>query len=287
MMTMVAQVPEPDRYAVFGNPIRHSRSPGIHWAFARDTGERLDYRAIEAPLDGFAASVRSFMVRGGKGGNVTAPFKLEALALSDERRPNAAMAGAANCLKFENGRIVAENFDGIGLLNDIQANLGYAIAGRNVLLLGAGGAARGALLPFLGARPARLALANRDADEARALQARSASHRTIDASGLDDIEGAPFDLIVNATSASLFGVLPAIPAHLFHARTLAYDLVYGKGLTPFMGFARDSGAGHVVDGVGMLVEQAAEAFAWWRGLRPETASIIQDLRASLPPIVEP
>ena len=283
---MVAQVPEPDRYAVFGNPIRHSRSPGIHSAFAQDTGERLDYRAIEAPLDGFAASLRSFMASGGKGGNVTAPFKLEALAISDEQRPNAAMAGAANCLKFENGRIIAENFDGIGLLNDIQTNLGYAVAGRNVLLLGAGGAARGALLPFLGARPARIAIANRNADEACALQARSASHGAIDASGLDDIEGGPFDLVVNATSASLFGELPAIPAHLFHAGTLAYDLVYGKGLTPFMQFARGSGAGRVADGAGMLVEQAAEAFAWWQGVRPETAHLIQELRASLPPIVE-
>jgi len=281
-MTVVAQAPELDRYAVFGNPIGHSRSPGIHSGFARDTGERLDYRAIEPPLDGFAASVRSFMAGGGKGGNVTAPFKLQALALSDEQRPHAAMAGAANCLKFEDGRVIAENFDGTGLVNDIQVNLGFAIGGRNVLLLGAGGAARGALLPFCEARPARLAIANRDADEARALQARFALHGPIDASGLADIEGAPFDLVVNATSASLFGELPAIPAHLFHARTLAYDLVYGKGLTPFMGFARDSGAGQIIDGAGMLVEQAAEAFAWWRGVRPETAPMIQSLRDTLP-----
>jgi shikimate dehydrogenase len=278
----LADSARPDRYAVFGNPIAHSRSPGIHEGFARITGENLEYRTIEPPVDGFETSVRAFLAGGGRGCNVTAPFKLQALAIADEQRPHAATAGAANCLKFEAGRIIAENFDGIGLVNDIRRNLGYEIAGRNVLLLGAGGAVRGAILPFLEARPARLAVANRCADEAHKLGAVFARYGALDASGFDDIEGKSFDLIVNGTSASLFGQLPEIPARLFHHGTLAYDLVYGKGVTPFMAFARDNGADRTVDGVGMLVEQAAEAFAWWRGVRPETASVIQTLLTSLP-----
>lgn len=282
MTDPIVESARPDRYAVFGNPIAHSRSPGIHEGFALTTGEYLEYRTIEPPVDGFATSVRAFLAGGGRGCNVTAPFKLQALAIADEQRPHAATAGAANCLKFEAGRIIAENFDGIGLVNDIRRNLGYDIAGRNVLLLGAGGAVRGAILPFLEARPARLAVANRCADEAYRLAAVFARHGALDASGFDDIEGTSFDLIVNGTSASLFGQLPAIPGRLFHHGTLAYDLVYGKGMTPFMAFARDNGADRTVDGVGMLVEQAAEAFAWWRGVRPETTSVIQTLRASLP-----
>ncbi|WP_187970407.1 shikimate dehydrogenase [Aquibium microcysteis] len=284
MKGRLAHAPEPDRYAVFGNPVAHSRSPGIHAEFARMTGETLEYQSIESPLDGFACCVRTFMAGGGRGCNVTTPFKLQALAIADECRPHAAMAGAANCLKFEDGRIIAENFDGIGLVNDIRRNLGYEIAGRNVLLLGAGGAVRGAILPFLEARPARVAIANRCADEALSLKAAFANLGAFEASGFDDVEGAPFDLVVNATSASLFGQLPAIPARLFHHDTLAYDLVYGKGLTPFMSFALTSGAGRAVDGVGMVVEQAAEAFAWWRGVRPETGTVIQSLQASLPQI---
>jgi shikimate dehydrogenase len=188
MMTQFVNAPEPDRYAVFGNPIGHTRSPGIHTDFARQIGENLEYQAIEPPLDGFAASVRGFVASGGKGGNVTSPFKLQALDIADERRPRAAMAGAANCLKFEAGRIIAENFDGTGLVNDIQKNLGYEMAGRNVLLLGAGGAVRGAILPFLEMRPARLALANRVAEEAQTLRAAFARHGPLDASGLDDIQ---------------------------------------------------------------------------------------------------
>ena len=286
MTGQLAHGSEPDRYAVFGSPIAHSRSPGIHAGFARVTGENIEYGTVEPPVEGFAPAVRAFLAGGGRGCNVTTPFKLQALAIADEQRPYAATAGAANCLKFEAGRIIAENFDGTGLVNDIQRNLGYDIAGRRVLLLGAGGAVRGAILPFLEARPTRLAVANRSADEARLLQSAFARHGALDASGLDDIEGAPFDLVVNATSASLFGELPAIPARLFHDRTLAYELVYGRGLTPFMAFARESGAGRTVDGVGMLVEQAAEAFGWWRGVRPETGSVIQSLRASLPQILE-
>ena len=256
----------------------------IRWrlaTFARDTGEEIDYRAIEAPLDGFATAVRSFIAADGKGCNVTAPFKLEALALADEQRPNAAMAGAANCLKFESDRIIAENFDGIGLVNDIQRNLGYMIAGKSVLFLGAGGATRGAILPFMEAGPASITVVNRTVSKVMDLKAAFSSFGELNACGYEDLSGEPFDLVLNATSASLFGDLPPLPVSVFAAGTLAYELAYGKGLTPFLKLARAHGAERLVDGVGMLVEQAAEAFEWWRGVRPDTTPMIDALTIPL------
>jgi shikimate dehydrogenase len=270
-----------DRYAVFGNPLSHSKSPLIHMTFARDTGEDIDYGKIEPALDGFAASVAAFRTAGGHGINVTAPFKLEAHALATRRMPRAESAGAANCLKFQGDEIVAENFDGIGLVRDIEQNLGTPLADRRVLMLGAGGAARGAMLPILEARPAQLTIANRTRSKADALRSRFARFGKIDVKNPADVGQSSFDVVINATSASLRGEMPAFAAGAVEPGCLAYELAYGKGLTPFLRFARSAGAGRLADGVGMLVEQAAEAFAWWRGVRPDTRSLIADLTIAL------
>lgn len=276
-MTAGTTVALPDRYAVIGHPIGHSKSPLIHGRFARQTGQRLEYSAIEGRLEGFEAMVQDFRAAGGRGLNVTAPFKLRAFALADERSERATLAGAANALKFEGGRILAENFDGIGLRHDIEVNLGLPLAGRRVLMLGAGGAARGALLPFLDACPSELVLVNRDLAKAQAL-VQVASRSAVQAVAYADLPSlGDFDLVVNATSASLTGERPPVPSSVFRPTGAAYELVYGKGLTPFLLQARSAGVTRTADGVGMLVEQAAEAFAWWRGVRPETAGLIRRL----------
>jgi shikimate dehydrogenase len=266
-----------DRYAVFGNPLSHTKSPLIHMTFARDTGEDIDYGKIEPPLDGFAASVHTFRGAGGRGINITAPFKLEAHALATRRMPRAAYAGAANCLKFEGDEIIAENFDGIGLVRDIEHNLAMPLTGRKVLLLGAGGAARGAMLPILEAQPARLTLVNRTRSKADALQSQFARFGDVDVKNGTEVGSSSYDVVLNGTSASLRGELPEFAGGAVAAGALAYEFAYGKGLTPFLRFARSAGAGRLADGVGMLVEQAAEAFAWWRGIRPDTSRLIVDL----------
>lgn len=274
-----------DQYAVIGNPIGHTKSPLIHGLFAEESHQDISYTAIEGPLepdDAFAATVLSFFAAGGKGMNVTAPFKLKAFAMADERSERAALAGAANTLSFRDGRIIAENFDGVGLVRDIEVNLNLPMAGKRVLVLGAGGAVRGALLPFIAARPAELVVANRDVAKVEALIARVATGDSLVACGYDDLAAmGRFDLVVNATSASLSGELPPVPPSVFDPRGAAYELVYGKRLTPFLRHARHAGVLGIADGVGMLVEQAAEAFAWWRGVRPETRAVIDRLTVPL------
>jgi shikimate dehydrogenase len=275
-----------DKYAVIGNPIGHTKSPLIHGLFAEGTGQDLAYTAIEGALEpesGFAENVRTFIAAGGKGMNVTAPFKMKAFALANERSAPAELAGAVNAMKFlDDGRIVAENFDGIGLLRDIQMNLGVPLAGKRVLMLGAGGAARGALLPFIAAAPAEFVIANRHVDKARALVDQAGAPDALIACGYADLDKmGRFDLVVNATSASLTGGLPPVPPSVFSATGTAYELAYGKGLTPFLRLARNAGVDGIADGVGMLVEQAAEAFEWWRGVRPETRAIIDRLTVPL------
>lgn len=270
-----------DRYALFGNPISHTKSPRIHNAFAAQTGEDVAYEAIEAPVDGFRAAVDAFRAAGGRGINVTLPFKLDAYEYALDRMERARLAGAVNCMKFEGGRAIAENFDGIGLVNDIQRNLAFSIRARRVLLIGAGGAARGAMLPFLEAQPALLVVANRTVAKAMALGERFGSFGRIGTGGYGDLQGQAFDIVVNATSASLHGELPPVPASAFAPNGLAYDLVYGKGLTPFLRLARGAGARYVADGVGMLVEQAAEAWVWWRGVRPDTRAMIEAITVPL------
>lgn len=269
-----------DRYAVIGRPISHTKSPLIHGLFADVTGQALSYAAIEGSLEDFAGDVQRFRQGGGRGMNVTAPFKVRAFELADSRSQRATLARAANALKFEDGQVFAENFDGIGLLRDIEHNRGVPLAGRRVLLLGAGGAVRGALLPFLAAGPARLLLVNRDLAKAWALAAEVGDAR-LDVCAYADLAGQAFDVVVNATSASLNAELPPIVGALFTEASLAYELAYGKGLTPFLRLAREAGVAQLADGVGMLVEQAAEAFEWWRGVRPQTRPVIDRLRVPL------
>jgi len=269
-----------DRYALFGNRLSHSKSPLIHGAFARATEQDMSYELIEAATDGFAAALTAFRVAGGRGANVTMPFKLEAFALATDPSERGRLAGAVNALKFDGERIHADNFDGVGLVNDIQRNLGFPLGGRRVLLLGAGGAARGAMLPILGAQPVRLTVANRTVAKAKAFEqfSRFGPLVTVDYA---DLGGSTFDIVINATSASMRGELPPITKAAFAPGAVAYDLVYGKGLTPFLHLARDAGAGRLADGVGMLVEQAAEGFHWWRGVRPETRAMIETLSVPL------
>ena len=269
-----------DRYAVFGNPISHSKSPQIHLAFARSMGDEIEYIPIEAPIDGFPEALRAFFDAGGRGANITVPFKLQAAEFADIRRDSVLAAGAANCLKIENGQVVAENFDGKGIVIDIEANLGVSLKDKSVLILGAGGATRGAVLPILEAGAASLTIANRTVSKADALARDFAKHGKLRAIGYDDLTGR-YDIVINATSASLSGGTLPLPDAALKKTLLAYDMVYGKGLTPFLAQAKRVGAGQIADGVGMLVEQAAEAFAWWRGTRPETANIIREITVPL------
>jgi shikimate dehydrogenase len=271
----------PDLYAVFGNPIAHSKSPLIHAAFAVATGQDMRYEARLAPVDGFAGAVAAFVAAGGKGANVTVPFKEEAFRLSTRLSERAARAGAVNTLAFRDGEVFGDNTDGAGLVGDIGRNLGFALAGRRILLLGAGGASRGVIAPLLACAPAALHIANRTPGKAVDLAAAFADLAPVEAGDFAQLAGKSFDLVINATSASLAGAALPLPAGLFAADSLAYDMMYGKGETPFLAQARVGGAARRADGLGMLVEQAAEAFAVWRGIRPQTAALLAELRAGL------
>ena len=266
-----------DHYAVVGNPVAHSRSPQIHAEFARQTGQDLDYIRLPAPPDGFAAAVEAFRASGGLGVNVTLPFKLDAFRYATRHSGRAQHAHAVNTLKFEGRQALGDNTDGAGLVRDIEINLGCQLAGKNVLLMGAGGAARGVLLPLLERQPRKLVIANRTPAKAAAL-ARHAQSENCAGAGYPDLAGAQFDIVINATSASVGGEVPPLPADIFAAGAFAYDMMYGKEPTSFMRFARAHGAARITDGIGMLVEQAAESFFVWRGVRPVTASVIEKLR---------
>ena len=270
-----------DLYAVIGHPIGHSKSPLIHSAFAQSCGQDMAYTALEAPPTGFVDAVQAFIGAGGRGLNVTLPFKVEAFELATDPMESARLAGAANALKFEGERIWAQNFDGIGLVNDIQRNLGVSLKGRRVLICGAGGATRGALVPIADQQPACLVVANRSADKALDLQREFANRASLQAGGYGELAGEQFDVVINATSTGLSNETLPLPEGVFAPGALAYDMVYGKGLTPFLAQARAAGVAQLADGVGMLVEQAAEAFAWWRGVRPETRAGIQQLSVPL------
>ena len=261
-----------DSYAVVGNPIGHSKSPRIHALFAAQTAQDMSYEAILAPLDGFVATVRAFVEAGGLGMNVTVPFKEEAFRLATTLTERARAAGAVNTLKFSGNDIFGDNTDGAGLVRDIADNLGRAITGQRILLLGAGGAARGVILPLLAEKPASLSIVNRTADKARALAARIGLAHDI----ASKIGERAFDIVINATSAGLAGgVLPRL-TFAFAPGCLAYEMVYGKD-TDFLRQAAEA-AVTTADGLGMLVEQAAEAFFVWRGVRPETAPVLKELR---------
>jgi shikimate dehydrogenase len=269
----------PDQYAVIGNPVAHSKSPQIHAEFARQTGEELTYERLLAPTDRFKATVEAFRARGGLGVNITLPFKGAAFDQATRLSERARAAQAVNTLKFEGNAIFGDNTDGAGLVNDLAHNLGRAIAGQRVLLLGAGGAARGVIKPLLEQQPACLTLANRAPGKAGDLaQSLGGSVELVSYAAL---AGLQFDIVINATSASLTGALPPLPPGVFAQGALAYDMMYGMGETPFLAFARIDGAATLADGLGMLVEQAAESFLIWRGLRPDTAPVLKLLRQAI------
>jgi shikimate dehydrogenase len=263
-----------DRYAVIGHPVAHSKSPWIHAQFARATGEAIEYGAIDAPPDGFVRAVEAFHAAGGRGLNVTLPFKEEAFRLCAETSARAREAQAVNTLVLDRPAIFGDNTDGVGLLRDLTVNLGCSLAGARVLLLGAGGAGQGVAGPLAQAGPAQLVIANRTPARAQALAARVPG---AEGCGFDALAGRAFDLVINATSAGLAGELPPLPPRLFRAGALAYDMVYGRD-TEFLAMARAAGAA-ASDGLGMLVEQAAESFLVWRGVRPATAGVLAALRA--------
>jgi shikimate dehydrogenase len=268
-----------DRYAVIGNPIAHSKSPEIHARFAAQTGQQITYEQLLAPVEGFESAVQTFIRKGGRGANITLPFKLEAHALSTMLTERAQAAGAVNTLKFDGEVIYGDNTDGVGLVADIVRNAGIEIIAKRVLLLGAGGAARGVVLPLLNEHPAELVIANRTASKAIELALQFEQKGNVRASDFISLHGS-FDIVINATSASLAADVPPIAPSAFGVNALAYDMMYGKEPTVFMRFAERSGA-VPRDGLGMLVEQAAESFFVWRGVRPDTAPVFAELRARL------
>ncbi|MCY1391211.1 Shikimate dehydrogenase (NADP(+)) [compost metagenome] len=270
-----------DRYVVFGNPIGHSKSPLIHRLFAEQTGQQLDYSALLAPLDDFTAFARAFFQQG-RGANVTVPFKEEAFHLADSLTPRAQRAGAVNTLsKLADGSLQGDNTDGAGLVRDLTVNAGTSLTGKRILLLGAGGAVRGVLEPLLAEKPSSLVIANRTVEKAEMLAELFGDLGPVSASGFNWL-AEPVDLIINATSASLAGELPPINASLIQpGHTVCYDMMYGKEPTPFCAWASEHRAARVFDGLGMLAEQAAEAFFIWRGVRPDTAPVLAELRRLL------
>lgn len=273
-----------DFYAVIGNPIVQSKSPLIHGAFALATGQDLRYGKLLGQLGEFAADADAFRASGGRGMNVTMPFKLDAFAYATDLSDRARKAGAVNALKFEGGKVYGENFDGVGLVNDIQRNLGHPLAGKRVLLLGAGGAARGAVWPILQQKPAQLVIANRTVNKAQTIVADYPESCVLSASGYAQLQNSraqPFDVVINATSTGLQDDAQPIAASIFAVGGLAYEMVYGQGLTGFLQLAKTTGHTQLADGVGMLIEQAAEAFYWWRGVRPATAPLISSMTVAL------
>ena len=273
-----------DLYCVMGNPVEHSRSPWIHARFAELTGQALAYERRLVPLDGFGAALRDFAQAGGRGCNITVPFKLEAAQAASVRSERVQLAGAANTLSFIDGAIHADNPDGLGLVADIEQGAGFALAGRDVLLVGAGGAAAGALGPLLAAGPRRVVVANRTLERAQALvqshAALAALQKTELSAQSPQALKHDFDLIINATASSLAGDAVPVPAQVLRPGSLAYDMMYGPAAQGFLDWARQHGA-VPRDGLGMLVEQAAEAFALWRGVRPPSAQVLQELQAAV------
>jgi shikimate dehydrogenase len=270
-----------DHYCVMGHPVAHSRSPWIHTRFAELTGQSLVYDKREIPLDKFDNSVRQFISEGGRGCNITVPFKFQAAALATHTSERALLAQASNTLSFRDGQILADNTDGVGLVNDIERNAGVSLKGKRLLLIGAGGAAAGVLGPLIHALPAHITVANRSLHKAQDLVARHQTHALLfkiellahDLLGLE----ADFDVIINGTASSLGGHGVPVSHQVLKPGALAYDMMYGAGAKPFMDWARQHGA-VPRDGLGMLVEQAAEAFQIWRGVRPPSTQVLAELR---------
>lgn len=272
-----------DRYAVIGNPVEHSKSPAIHQAFALQTGQDIEYDRVLAPLRGFADTLAGLRASGYRGANVTVPFKFEACRAAQRLSERAKAAGAVNTLLLDGDEIIGDNTDGIGLVRDIEHNLNHDLAGKRVLLVGAGGAAEGVLLPLLERQPAQLTIVNRSVDKARTMAEKAVPSAAmqgvkLEAVAFDALATRQFDAIINATSTGLSDAALPLPSSIFGRDALAYDMMYGRE-TPFMRFARSHGAVTVADGLGMLVEQAAAAFHLWRGIYPQTASVIAQLKA--------
>lgn len=273
---------EIDKYAVIGNPVKHSKSPQIHAAFAEQSGQQLRYRAMQVAEGEFASVAARFFAEGGCGLNITVPFKREAYVFAEELSPRALQAGAVNTLsRNPAGRIVGDNTDGVGLVRDMIANLGWSIASRRLLVLGAGGAVRGVLAPLLQERPTQLLVVNRTASKALQLAQDFSTLGPITGAGFESLLGQQFDLVINGTSASLSGELPPLPDALLTERSCCYDMMYGAEPTVFARWAAQHTAWAVADGLGMLVEQAAESFYIWRQTRVQTGPVIADLRAAL------
>lgn len=271
-----------DKYAVFGNPIKHSKSPLIHAEFARQSGQTMQYRAIRVELDDFAPAVQRFFGSGGCGLNITVPFKQQAFELADTLTPRASRAKAVNVLsRLEDGSLKGDNTDGVGLVRDMVANLGWNIASQRVLILGAGGAVRGVLEPLLREKPQELLIVNRTGAKAEQLADEFSELGAIAGHGYEALQQGAFDVVINATSAGLHGEMPPLPGSILTERSCCYDMVYGAQPTVFMRWAAQEAAWAVSDGLGMLVEQAAESFYLWRGTRPETRPVMNQLREML------
>jgi shikimate dehydrogenase len=271
-----------DQYRVYGNPIKQSRSPFIHQYFAKETEQQLNYQSELVAVDGFDKKIRKFISEQGKGANITVPFKEQALAICDQLSERARLAGAVNTLSFIDGQILGDNTDGLGLVQDLQRN-NVKLKNSRILLLGAGGAAKGVILPLLECHPQMIVVANRTVSKAESICKQfnvDKNNSKLKACGFDDVVN-DFDIIINATSASLSGQVPSIPAQIISADVVCYDMVYGRELTPFLMWAKEQGSDHLIDGLGMLVGQAAESFAIWREVKPEVESVIASLRKSL------
>jgi shikimate dehydrogenase len=270
-----SNTPAPDRYGLVGHPVQHSRSPLIHALFARQTGQRLSYELIDAAPAQFETAVRDFAAAGGKGLNVTLPHKEAAFSLCDDSSIAAQAAGAVNTISVAGARLRGDNTDGVGFIRDVTVNQRQTLAGLRIIVLGAGGAARGIVGPLLAEHPAELTIANRTKERADQIAARLASPVVVSRGFAELAELPPFDVLINATSAGLKGDAPPFPASLVGPHSFCYDLVYGSSATPFVSWAKRHGAGRAVQGWGMLVEQAAESFLIWRGVRPDTHSLLQ------------
>ncbi len=275
-------MPSKDKYAVFGNPIKHSKSPQIHAAFAEQTGEAVSYRAHLVEEGRFDEAARQFFANGGRGLNITVPFKVDAFNFADELSERARLAGAVNTLALQDdGRIYGDNTDGVGMLRDMQANLAWEVTDKRVLILGAGGAVRGILGPLLKRKPGHVVIANRTVDKAQQLARQFAELGDVRACRFEGLAGSHFDLVINGTSASMSGELPPLPPHIVSDEGCCYDMMYAAEPTPFMRWAASEAAWAVSDGLGMLVEQAAESFCIWRGVRPDTKPVIELIRGTL------
>lgn len=271
-----------DKYAVFGNPVKHSKSPRIHAAFAEQCGQSIQYRAVRVEEGDFQRAARNFFAEGGCGLNITVPFKTDAFTFADQLSDRAQRAGAVNTLcRRDDGTVFGDNTDGVGLIRDMIANLGWSVQAQRVLLIGAGGAVRGVLEPLLRERPKEILIANRTADKAATLAAEFAGLGRLAGGGFEAIGSRQFDVVINATSAGLSAEMPDLPVTLLTERSCCYDMVYGSEPTLFMRWAAQQAAWAVADGLGMLVEQAAESFYLWRQVRPETRPVINSLREDL------